>query len=301
MRLSVSHASGRLSRTTNTSAALAVCGIVAMLVGMLAIPSTVSAQAVTGTLLGNVTDSSGAAVPGATVTATETQTNSSRTAVTNEAGNYIFSSLRNGTYSVEAELQGFRKVIRQNVRVDVNTTMRVDLTLELGQVTEAVTVCGRDAGPADGPDRHRPPPRIEGRDRDPARLQPQLPGSARHRAGRHAAVQAALAVLQLAGQPEHRDQRPAPHGEQHAHRGARQQPEDGPAERHHSGRRRARDRQRLDEQLRRGVRPIGRRDHQRHAQVGHERLQRAAGSSSATPRRPTPATTRRGPPPRSRI
>ena len=140
MRLSVSHASGRLSRATNTSAALPVCGMVAMLVGMLAIPSTASAQAVTGTLLGNVTDSSGAAVPGATVTATETQTNSSRTAVTNEAGNYIFSSLRNGTYSVEAELQGFRKVIRQNVRVDVNTTMRVDLTLELGQVTEAVTV-----------------------------------------------------------------------------------------------------------------------------------------------------------------
>ena len=103
-------------------------------------PSIVSAQAVTGTLLGNVTDSSGAAVPGATVTATETQTNSSRTAISNEAGNYIFSSLRNGTYSVEAELQGFRKVIRQNVRVDVNTTMRVDLTLELGQLTEAVTV-----------------------------------------------------------------------------------------------------------------------------------------------------------------
>ena len=79
-------------------------------------------------------------MPGVTVIATETQTNSSRTAVSNEAGNYIFSSLRNGTYSVQAELQGFRKVIRQNVRVDVNTTMRVDLTLELGQVSESVTV-----------------------------------------------------------------------------------------------------------------------------------------------------------------
>ncbi len=140
MRLNVSPTSGRQSRTANTPGALLVCGMVAMLVGMLAIPSTVSAQAVTGTLLGNVTDASGAAVPGATVTAIETQTNISRTAVSNEAGNYIFSSLKNGTYSVEAELQGFRKVIRQNVRVDVNTTMRVDLKLELGQVTEAVTV-----------------------------------------------------------------------------------------------------------------------------------------------------------------
>ena len=140
MRLSVSSASGRQSRTTNLPAAFVVCGMVVMLVGMLAIPSTVGAQAVTGTLLGNVTDASGAAVPGATVTAIETQTNISRTATTNEAGNYIFSSLKNGTYSVEAELQGFRKVIRQNVKVDVNTTLRVDLKLELGQVTEAVTV-----------------------------------------------------------------------------------------------------------------------------------------------------------------
>ena len=136
MRLSISQAFGRSQQTTSTSIALAVFGMVAIL----ATPSTGNAQAVTGTLLGNVTDSSGAAVPGATVTATETQTNSSRTAVTNEAGNYIFSSLRNGTYSVQAELQGFRKVIRPNVRVDVNTTMRADLTLELGQVTEAVTV-----------------------------------------------------------------------------------------------------------------------------------------------------------------
>ncbi len=103
-------------------------------------PTLASAQAVTGTLLGNITDSSGAAVPGATVTAIETQTNINRTAVSNETGHYIFSSLKNGMYTVEAEVQGFRKVIRQNVRVDVNTTMRVDLTLELGQVTEAVTV-----------------------------------------------------------------------------------------------------------------------------------------------------------------
>ena len=148
MRLCISQASGRSSQTTRTSIALAVFGMVAML----AVPSTGSAQAVTGTLLGNVTDASGAAVPGATVTATETQTNISRTAVSNEAGYYIFSSLQNGIYSVETELQGFSKVIRENVRVDVNTTMRVDLTLELGQVTEAVTVtprrrCSRRTGP----------------------------------------------------------------------------------------------------------------------------------------------------------
>jgi hypothetical protein len=137
MRLSVSPASGSLSHITN---ALHVCVVAAALAGVLAIPSRASAQAVTGTLLGNVTDASGAAVPGATVTATEMETNIARTTVTNETGNYIFSSLKNGRYNVEAELQGFRKIVRQNVKVDVNTTMRVDLTLEMGAVTESVTV-----------------------------------------------------------------------------------------------------------------------------------------------------------------
>jgi hypothetical protein len=104
------------------------------------IPALASAQAVTGTLLGNVTDSSGAAVPGATVTATDVNKNISRTAVSNEAGYYIFTSLQSGTYNVEAELQGFKKVARQNVTVDVNTTIRVDMTLTVGQMTEEVTV-----------------------------------------------------------------------------------------------------------------------------------------------------------------
>ncbi len=139
MRLSVSPAFGRLSQIANWTGTRVACGL-AVLLSVLVMPVTARAQAVTGTLLGNVTDASGGAVPGATVTAVETQTNVSRTAVTNEAGNYIFSSLRNGTYSVEAELTGFRKVMRQNVRVDVNTTMRVDLTLELGSMNEAVTV-----------------------------------------------------------------------------------------------------------------------------------------------------------------
>ena len=113
---------------------------VCALVGILLVPSTARAQAVTGTLLGNVTDSSGAGVPGATVTALEVQTNTSRTAVTNEAGNYIFSSLRNGTYTVNAEIQGFKKVERPNVKVEVNTTVRVDMKLEVGQINETLTV-----------------------------------------------------------------------------------------------------------------------------------------------------------------
>ena len=99
------------------------------------------AQAVTGTLLGNVTDSSGAGVPGATVTALETQTNISRTAVTNESGYYIFSSLQNGTYTVERRAAGLQEGrAAEACKVDVNTTVRVDLKLEVGQINETLTV-----------------------------------------------------------------------------------------------------------------------------------------------------------------
>jgi hypothetical protein len=116
---------------------LALCVLALLIVGA---PTDAAAQAVAGTLLGNVLDESSAAVPGATVTAVEVNTNISRTAVSNETGYYIFSNLKDGTYRVEAELQGFRKFVREGVRVDVNTTVRVDVALTVGSLTETVTV-----------------------------------------------------------------------------------------------------------------------------------------------------------------
>src|SRR5436309_400407 len=100
------------------------------------------AQAVKGALLGNITDSAGLAVPGATVTITETSTNISYNTTTNESGYYIFSNLKDGTYKVVAELTGFKKAIRDDVIVPVNTTMRVDLKMEVGAIEESVTVVG---------------------------------------------------------------------------------------------------------------------------------------------------------------
>ena len=116
---------------------LALCLPAALLV---AAPSDAAAQAVAGTLLGNVRDESAAAVAGTTVTAVEVNTNISRTAVSNETGYYIFSNLKDGTYRVEAELQGFKKFVRDGVKVDVNTTVRVDVALAVGALTETVTV-----------------------------------------------------------------------------------------------------------------------------------------------------------------
>jgi hypothetical protein len=99
-----------------------------------------SAQAIRGTLLGTVTDTQGAAVPGVTVTATETRTNQVRSSVTNQSGNFVFANMLDGLYRVETELSGFKKFSRDGIEVKVNSTMRVDVILEVGAMTETVEV-----------------------------------------------------------------------------------------------------------------------------------------------------------------
>ena len=85
------------------------------------------AQAVNATLLGTVTDASGAVVPSAKVTATETNTNTVRSTVTNASGNYSFPDLPPGRYSVTVEVTGFKKNTRSGIDVLVNTSPRVDM------------------------------------------------------------------------------------------------------------------------------------------------------------------------------
>ncbi|HVW86123.1 MAG TPA: carboxypeptidase regulatory-like domain-containing protein [Bryobacteraceae bacterium] len=97
-------------------------------------------QAVNATLLGTVTDSSGAVVASAKVTITESSTNSSRTSDTNESGNYTFPDITPGTYSVTAEAAGFKRAVRQNIDVVVNTSTRVDVQLQPGNITESIEV-----------------------------------------------------------------------------------------------------------------------------------------------------------------
>lgn len=111
-----------------------------LLLAVLALPVLAAAQAANGTLLGSVKDESGSAVPGATVTAVEVRTNISRSAVSNAQGNYIFTNLAPGLYRVEGELEGFKKFAREGVDVNVNTTVRVDIGLSVGSLTESVTV-----------------------------------------------------------------------------------------------------------------------------------------------------------------
>jgi len=104
------------------------------------VPGEVSAQAVSGTILGTVKDATGAVVPGAAVTLLNTGTGLTRTVVADAKGEYTAPSLPTGTYSVSSEVSGFKKVSLANVRLGVDQKVRVDLTLELGQMTEAVEI-----------------------------------------------------------------------------------------------------------------------------------------------------------------
>ena len=97
-------------------------------------------QAINATLVGTVTDSSGAAVPNAKVTITEVNTGIGRTADTNTSGNYTFANLPPGVYTVAVEQAGFRRAARTGVDVAVNTTVRIDLTLQPGEISETINV-----------------------------------------------------------------------------------------------------------------------------------------------------------------
>jgi hypothetical protein len=99
-------------------------------------------QAVSATLVGTVTDNTGAVVPKATVTITENATGITHTDTSNGSGNYSFPDLTPGIYTVTVGAQGFKKETRAGVDVPVNTTARVDVTLQPGDVTETVTITG---------------------------------------------------------------------------------------------------------------------------------------------------------------
>jgi hypothetical protein len=89
-----------------------------------------------------VTDATGAAVPQVTVTVTNLATGDRREAESNASGVYVLSPLPIGDYSLEARKEGFKAVSRSGIRLDVNSSPTVDLTLEVGNVTERITIEG---------------------------------------------------------------------------------------------------------------------------------------------------------------
>src|SRR5437879_2729049 len=93
-----------------------------------------------GRILGTVTDQTGGVISGATVTIIDKDRGVARTLTTDDAGEYNAPSLIPGTYIVRAEANGFKRLERQNVVLEVGKEIRVDLTVQPGEQTQSVTV-----------------------------------------------------------------------------------------------------------------------------------------------------------------
>ena len=114
-----------------------------VLVSLCWLAASASAQVSTGTLTGLVTDPSGAIIPGATVTATNDGTGVAVVRPTNSEGLYTLTNLIPGFYTVRAEAHGFKTFINAHIELTVGYTQRVNFKLEVGAVTQTVTVEGQ--------------------------------------------------------------------------------------------------------------------------------------------------------------
>jgi len=118
-------------------------GLAAAIVVLVAAAATAFAQVQTGSITGTVTDPSNAVLPGVTVTLTgEKLIGGAETQVTDSTGTYRFDRLPPGSYTVKLELQGFKTITRDDIRVSAAFVATVNAKLEVGNVTESITVTG---------------------------------------------------------------------------------------------------------------------------------------------------------------
>ena len=135
------------SRPTRSIARAVLPAFVAVLLTDLAfLPVDLHAQGMqTGAIVGKVSDNTGARMPGVVVTLTSPVLLTPRTATTDAEGNFRFPALPPGMYNVAFELQGFRRLTRSNLPVDIGTTTSLDKVMEVGAMTESVEVVGETA------------------------------------------------------------------------------------------------------------------------------------------------------------
>src|SRR5215218_206404 len=99
------------------------------------------AQEGTAALRGTITDPNGAVVPNATVSLSNQETGiNRRTVTTNESGDYVFTSLTPGLYRVTADVAGFKKAVKENIRLSVGETQEFNFAMEVGGSAETVVV-----------------------------------------------------------------------------------------------------------------------------------------------------------------
>jgi hypothetical protein len=119
---------------------LSLRGLAGVLALFLISGAAASAQTVYGSIVGNVADSSGSPIPAANVKLTNLGTNELKPAQTDPNGNYTFVNLLPGIYSITVEKDGFNKLFRQPIEIQVNSAIRVDLALQIGDIKQTVNV-----------------------------------------------------------------------------------------------------------------------------------------------------------------
>ena len=110
--------------------------------GVLVLLTMPSAWAQSSAITGTVTDATQAVLPGVDVEVTNEETGVTRSLVSNDLGRYTARSLNPGVYRVSAAIAGFKTAVRTDIHVSIDQEFVVDLTLEIGDVTEEVTVMG---------------------------------------------------------------------------------------------------------------------------------------------------------------
>jgi len=117
-----------------------MCFFSTRLAALLLAPAGVWAQSFTASLLGDVTDSSGAAIPNVTIVAINVATNHRTEARSDTTGRYVVSPLQPGAYTLEASAAGFRRFVQTSVNLAVGQQARLDIPMTVGEITENVTV-----------------------------------------------------------------------------------------------------------------------------------------------------------------
>ena len=128
---------------SNHSPLARLCSVILL---MICAGLSIHGQTIFGRISGTVRDKAGAVIPNASITVTNTATNLVRTATADEEGFYTVTNLPVGTYTVLAELKGFKKALQADNSLTADARLTVDMTLEAGEISETVQVTGTSEG-----------------------------------------------------------------------------------------------------------------------------------------------------------
>lgn len=126
----------RLSRCPFWFTALLLAAVSALFLA----PRPAHAQEFRGTISGTVTDTTGAAIPGAKITVTATASGTTQNTVSNGVGQYVVPLLLPGNYTITAHMEGFKEIVRQGISLDASQHLIIDLKMQVGSSSQTITV-----------------------------------------------------------------------------------------------------------------------------------------------------------------